>query len=68
MTRQLQLAALSEAAETYLLRVKASNTIYNDRSSFLYRSEYSHDEGIAIGLKSKAERRRASAFDRLNKP
>ena len=44
-TRQLQLAALSEAAETYSLRFKAANTIHNGGSSFLYRSEYSHDEG-----------------------
>ena len=44
-TRQLQLAALSEAAETYSLLFKAANTIHNGRPSFLYRSEYSHDEG-----------------------
>ena len=44
-SRQLQLAALTEAAETYLLRFKAKNTIHNGRQSFLYRSKYAHDEG-----------------------
>jgi hypothetical protein len=44
-TQQLQIAALSEAAETYSLRFKAANTIHNGRPSFLYHSEYSHDEG-----------------------
>ena len=43
--RQLQLAALSEAAETCSLRFVAANTIHNGRPSFLYRSGYSHDEG-----------------------
>ena len=38
------LAALSEATETYSLRFKAANTIHNGRPSFLYRSEYAHDE------------------------
>ena len=44
-TRQLQLVALSEAAETCLLRFVSENTIHNGRPSFLYRSDYSHDEG-----------------------
>ena len=44
-TRQLQLAALSQATETYSLRFKAANTIHNGRPSFLYRSDYLHDEG-----------------------
>ena len=43
-TRQLQLAALSEAAETHSLRFKAKNIIHNGWSSLLYRSEYAHDE------------------------
>ena len=43
-TRQLQLAALSEASETYSLLFKAANTIHNGSPSLLYRSEYAHDE------------------------
>ena len=41
---ELQLAALSEAAETYSLRFKAENTIHNGSPSLLYRYEYAHDE------------------------
>ena len=51
---------------TYSLRFKAANTIHDGSPSLLYRSEAS-TLTTRKGLKSKPERRRASAFVGVHK-